>query len=46
MSKSRVAVVMGSTSDWSVMQHATETLEQFGVDYEARFLVPVYARPT
>ena len=36
MSKSRVAVVMGSTSDWSVMQHATETLEQFGVDYEAR----------
>ncbi len=27
---------MGSTSDWPVMQHATETLEQFGVDYQAR----------
>ena len=32
----KVAVVMGSTSDWPVMQHATDTLEQFGVDYEAR----------
>lgn len=32
----KIAVVMGSTSDWSVMQHATETLEQFGVEYEAR----------
>ncbi len=31
-----VAVVMGSTSDWPVMQHATEYLEQFGVEYEAR----------
>jgi 5-(carboxyamino)imidazole ribonucleotide mutase len=27
---------MGSTSDWPVMQYATETLEQFGVEYEAR----------
>ncbi|TNF86724.1 MAG: 5-(carboxyamino)imidazole ribonucleotide mutase [Gammaproteobacteria bacterium] len=27
---------MGSTSDWSVMQHATEYLEQFGVEFEAR----------
>lgn len=27
---------MGSTSDWPVMQHATETLEQFGVEYQAR----------
>lgn len=31
-----VAVVMGSTSDWPVMQHATECLEQFGVEYSAR----------
>jgi 5-(carboxyamino)imidazole ribonucleotide mutase len=31
-----VAVVMGSTSDWPVMQHATECLGQFGIDYEAR----------
>jgi 5-(carboxyamino)imidazole ribonucleotide mutase len=31
-----VAVVMGSTSDWPVMQHATECLEQFGIKFEAR----------
>jgi 5-(carboxyamino)imidazole ribonucleotide mutase len=31
-----VAVVMGSTSDWPVMQHATECLEQFGIEFEAR----------
>lgn len=31
-----VAVVMGSTSDWPVMQHAAEYLEQFGVEYQAR----------
>lgn len=31
-----VAVVMGSTSDWPVMQHATEYLEQFGIDYQAQ----------
>ena len=36
MSKPKVAVVMGSTSDWPVMQHATECLEQFGVEFEAR----------
>ena len=36
MSKAKIAVVMGSSSDWSVMQHATEFLERFGVDYEAR----------
>ena len=31
-----VAVVMGSTSDWPVMQHATECLKQFGIEFEAR----------
>jgi len=36
MSNPIVAVVMGSTSDWPVMQHATEYLEQFGVEYQAR----------
>ena len=36
MSNSKVAVVMGSTSDWPVMQNATEFLEKFGVEYEAR----------
>jgi len=36
MPNSLVAVVMGSTSDWPVMQHATECLEQFGIDFEAK----------
>jgi 5-(carboxyamino)imidazole ribonucleotide mutase len=27
---------MGSSSDWPVMQHATECLEQFGIEYQAR----------
>ena len=36
MSEAKVAVVMGSTSDWPVMQLATETLDQFNVAYEAR----------
>ncbi len=36
MSNPLVAVVMGSTSDWPVMQHAAEYLDEFGVAYEAR----------
>ena len=36
MSKPMVAVVMGSDSDWPVMQHAVEYLERFGVAYLAR----------
>ncbi len=32
----QVGVVMGSTSDWPVMQHAVDLLEAFGVAYEAR----------
>jgi len=31
-----VGVVMGSSSDWDVMQHAAKMLEQFGVPFEAR----------
>ena len=31
-----VGVVMGSTSDWETMQHATDTLETLGISYEAR----------
>ena len=31
-----VGVVMGSKSDWDVMQRAAEVLEQFGVPYEKR----------
>jgi 5-(carboxyamino)imidazole ribonucleotide mutase len=33
-----VGVIMGSKSDWETMRHATETLEQFQVSYEARVI--------
>lgn len=32
----RVAVLMGSSSDWETMQHAARLLEDFAVDHEAR----------
>ena len=32
----KVAVIMGSTSDWPTMEHATQTLEALDVAYEAR----------
>ncbi|HEU4851998.1 MAG TPA: 5-(carboxyamino)imidazole ribonucleotide mutase [Telluria sp.] len=35
-SKALVGIVMGSSSDWDVMQHAVEMLKQFGVPYEAQ----------
>jgi 5-(carboxyamino)imidazole ribonucleotide mutase len=35
MSEPLVGVVMGSESDWSVMQHAAARLVEFGVPYEA-----------
>ena len=31
-----VGVVMGSDSDWEMMQHAARRLEEFGVPYESR----------
>jgi 5-(carboxyamino)imidazole ribonucleotide mutase len=31
-----VGVVMGSSSDWDVMQHAAKMLEHFGVPFETR----------
>lgn len=36
MSDAIVGVVMGSDSDWDVMQHAAARLVEFGVPYEAR----------
>ena len=38
MNKPVVGIVMGSTSDWDVMQHAARSLKDFGVSYEARAL--------
>src|SRR5258707_12836496 len=37
-SKSLVAVVMGSKSDWETMRAAADTLEQFGVPHESRVM--------
>jgi len=36
VSSLKVAVVMGSQSDWPIMQHAVDQLESFGVTYEAK----------
>jgi 5-(carboxyamino)imidazole ribonucleotide mutase len=33
-----VGVIMGSTSDWEVMRHASETLERLGVPHETRIV--------
>lgn len=33
-----VGVVMGSSSDWDVMQHAARRLDDFGIAYEARVI--------
>ncbi|MBV1775518.1 5-(carboxyamino)imidazole ribonucleotide mutase [Burkholderiaceae bacterium DAT-1] len=32
----RIGLVMGSNSDWEVMQHAAQQLKAFGVSFEAR----------
>ena len=32
----RIGLVMGSTSDWDVMQHAAAVLDQLGIAYEAK----------
>ena len=33
-----VGIVMGSSSDWEVMQHAVAMLKEFGVPHEARVI--------
>ena len=38
MKKALVGIVMGSQSDWEVMQHGARQLKDFGVPYEARAL--------
>ena len=34
----QVGVVMGSSSDWEIMQHAVQQLQAFGVAYETKVL--------
>ena len=36
MEKALVSVIMGSTSDWETMEHATKTLAELGVAFESR----------
>ena len=36
--KAKVGVVMGSQSDWDVMQHAAKVLKDFGVPFEHKIV--------
>ena len=36
--KPKVAIIMGSQSDWQTMQHAAETLQALGVTHETRII--------
>jgi 5-(carboxyamino)imidazole ribonucleotide mutase len=36
MTASKIGVVMGSQSDWPVMEHAVKQLQAFGVPFEAK----------
>jgi len=38
MTQPLVGVVMGSDSDWSVMEAAAQTLKEFGIEYEVEVL--------
>jgi 5-(carboxyamino)imidazole ribonucleotide mutase len=38
MSHPLVGVVMGSSSDWEIMQHAVAQLKAFDIPYEARVM--------
>lgn len=38
MGKTLVAIVMGSSNDWEIMQQAARQLQDFGVTYDARVI--------
>lgn len=38
MTKPLVGVIMGSDSDWAIMQHAVARLTEFGIECEARVI--------
>lgn len=38
MTQPLIAVIMGSKSDWETMEHATKTLEQLKIPYEAQIV--------
>lgn len=35
---SRIALIMGSSSDWETMRHASDALKRFGVEHEVRVI--------
>jgi len=34
----QIGIIMGSRSDWATMRHATETLENLGIEFEVRIV--------
>lgn len=38
MSEPKIAIIMGSQSDWKVMEHAAETLQALGIAYEVKVI--------
>lgn len=38
MTKARIGIIMGSTSDWETMQHCAQTLDGLGIGYEKRVI--------
>lgn len=38
MSEARVAIIMGSDSDWPIMEEAAKTLEELGITYSVQVL--------
>lgn len=34
----KIGIIMGSNSDWHIMEHAAKMLQQFGVDYESQIV--------
>jgi len=38
MGNAKIAIIMGSTSDWPTMEHAANALDELGVPYEAKVI--------
>lgn len=38
LSRPRVAIIIGSRSDWETMRHASETLTELGISHECRIV--------
>ena len=38
MDPAPIAIIMGSQSDWATLRHAADTLDELGLEYEARIV--------